>query len=182
MARESIAAEDVYISIPWKLVISEDKMEESKHARFFSKLEKDYNFDLSLRLITFLFYEKNKKEASFWKPFIDLLPASFNVPLVWEEQDLKELKGTGVYDEAMKWQEDANAKYQLFKKFLKSKAAKKMLGKTFVKTFRLEDFIWANAVLDSRTIWVDGRYRCFLPVRTTSFFYFLTQTWCCGLV
>ena len=139
-------------------------MEEAKHARLFSKLEKDYDFDLSVRLITFLFYEKNKKDASFWKPFIDLLPASFNVPLVWDEQDLSELKGTGVYDEAMKWQKDTSEKYQLFKKFLKSKAAKKMFGKSFVKTFQREDFVWAHAVLDSRTIWVNGRHRCFLPV------------------
>ena len=100
-------------------------MEEAKHARLFSKLEKDYDFDLSIRLITFLFYEKNKKDASFWKPFIDLLPASFNVPLVWDEQDLSELKGTGVYEEAVNWQKDTNAKYQLFEKFLKRRLQRK---------------------------------------------------------
>ena len=39
-----------------------------------------------------------------------------------------------------------------------------MFGKSFVKTFQREDFVWAHAVLDSRTIWVNGRHRCFLPV------------------
>ena len=164
VARENIEADDVYLSIPWKLVISEDKFAESKHARIFQKLETDHGFDTSLRLATFLFYEKQKKEASFWKPFIDLLPATFNVPLVWDEQDLKELKGTGVYADALKWNDDTNEKYKLFKKFLKTKSARKMFDKTFVKEFQREDFVWAYAVLDSRTIWIDGRYRCFTPI------------------
>lgn len=164
IAREDINEDDVYLSIPWKLVISEDKIVESEHSASFRILEDQYGFTMSLKLITFLLLEKNKGPRSFWKPYIDTLPASFNTPLFWTDEDLSELKGTGVPEDAMSWRENAKREYERFERGLKSDVGEAMFGVEYAKSFDFDEFLWANAILDSRTIWIDGRYRCFLPM------------------
>ncbi|KAI7904047.1 uncharacterized protein BX663DRAFT_432767 [Cokeromyces recurvatus] len=46
-------------------------------------------------LIVSMMYESQKKD-SFWKPYFDILPRSFSTPMFWDENDLKELKGTDI--------------------------------------------------------------------------------------
>jgi SET domain-containing protein 6 len=45
-------------------------------------------------LILVMLYEYLQGEASKWKPYIDVLPQTFDTPIFWTEAELKELKGT----------------------------------------------------------------------------------------
>jgi SET domain-containing protein 6 len=45
-------------------------------------------------LILVMLYEYLQGEASRWKPYIDVLPQTFETPLFWSESELKELEGT----------------------------------------------------------------------------------------
>ncbi|KAF1938316.1 SET domain-containing protein RMS1 [Clathrospora elynae] len=45
-------------------------------------------------LILVMLYEFLQGEASRWKPYIDVLPQSFDTPLFWSVNELKELEGT----------------------------------------------------------------------------------------
>jgi len=163
VAREDVSEGDIYLSIPWKLVISEDSMRASERSTEFKKLETDFDFDLGQRLLTFLLYEKRKKEASFWKPYIDLLPGSYNVPLVWSEDDLAELEGTGIVETVQSWKRDVKKHFEQFRVAMSgTDLGQKLLFDQ--DPVELEEFRWASVVLDSRTIWIDGRYQCFLPM------------------
>jgi SET domain-containing protein 6 len=39
-------------------------------------------------------YEYLQGDASRWKPYIDVLPTTFDTPMFWSESELKELEGT----------------------------------------------------------------------------------------
>lgn len=41
-----------------------------------------------------MLYEYLQGEASRWKPYIDILPQTFDTPIFWSEVELKELEGT----------------------------------------------------------------------------------------
>jgi SET domain-containing protein 6 len=45
-------------------------------------------------LILIMIYEYLQGDASRWKPYIDVLPTTFDTPMFWTEAELKELDGT----------------------------------------------------------------------------------------
>ena len=45
-------------------------------------------------LILVMLYEYLQGEASRWKPYIDILPQTFDTPIFWSKAELKELDGT----------------------------------------------------------------------------------------
>lgn len=47
-------------------------------------------------LILVMLYEYLQGSASKWKPYIDILPQTFDTPLFWSEAELKELEGTSL--------------------------------------------------------------------------------------
>merc|ERR1740130_450793 len=164
VAREDINQGDLYLALPWKMVISEDKIASSKAAAAFDGFKRDNELDLSLMLLSYLLHEKEKGSASFWSPYIDTLPSTFNIPLMWSQEDLAELKGTGIPEASRKWNDGVVTQFQKFQAALRTPHAAGIFSSTFIANFNFEQFFWASAILDSRTIWIDGRYRCFLPM------------------
>ncbi|KAJ4326417.1 Ribosomal lysine N-methyltransferase 4 [Neodidymelliopsis sp. IMI 364377] len=45
-------------------------------------------------LILIMVYEYLQGDASRWKPYLDVLPTTFDTPMFWSESELKELEGT----------------------------------------------------------------------------------------
>jgi SET domain-containing protein 6 len=45
-------------------------------------------------LILVMMYEHLQGDASRWKPYMDVLPRTFDTPIFWSEAELKELEGT----------------------------------------------------------------------------------------
>ena len=54
----------------------------------------------SVKLATFLCFEKFKKN-SFWKPFFDVLPATFDLPLFWTIDELLYARKTFLFEPAV---------------------------------------------------------------------------------
>jgi SET domain-containing protein 6 len=50
-------------------------------------------------LILIMLYEHLQGEASKWKPYLDILPRTFDTPIFWTEDELKELRGTCLTEE-----------------------------------------------------------------------------------
>lgn len=50
-------------------------------------------------LILVMLYEYLQGSASKWKPYLDILPQTFDTPLFWSEAELKELEGTSLTTE-----------------------------------------------------------------------------------
>lgn len=50
-------------------------------------------------LILVLIYEHLHGDASPWKPYLDILPQTFETPIFWSEVELKELEGTALTQE-----------------------------------------------------------------------------------
>jgi len=45
-------------------------------------------------LILVMMYEHLQGDASRWKPYLDVLPRTFDTPIFWSDAELKELEGT----------------------------------------------------------------------------------------
>ena len=52
-----------------------------------------------------MLFEYSQGEASRWKPYIDVLPSTFDTPIFWSENELKELEGTLLTSEKIGKQE-----------------------------------------------------------------------------
>ena len=93
------AARDVppmtaFIYIPWELTINEKNVRKrspemaelyDKHPEIF-KTHYDAEY---LRLIVFLWHEAAKGEASFWKPYLDIINTS-EMPFLWTDEEMNE--------------------------------------------------------------------------------------------
>lgn len=56
--------------------------------------EDDEPLDSWASLILVMLYEYLQGNASRWKPYIDVLPTTFDTPIFWSPDELKELEGT----------------------------------------------------------------------------------------
>ena len=54
-----------------------------------------------------MIYEHLQGEKSQWKPYLDILPTSFDTPMFWSEAELKELEGTVLTHKIGKQSSDA---------------------------------------------------------------------------
>lgn len=50
-------------------------------------------------LILIMLYEHLQGDGSLWKPYLDVLPITFDTPMFWSEAERKELKGTVLTEE-----------------------------------------------------------------------------------
>ena len=177
VAKTDIAAEELYLDIPWRVLINEDSIAASDAGAKFAALRARYKLDVSQTLLFFLLHERFRPAgagASFWKPFVDILPASFNLPYYWADAELALLDGTGVaaaVRTTRKRRQDDWAKYRaVVEDDPKADGdggdggGDSIFGAELRAAFTFELYDWAYSVLDSRTIWIDGRHRCFVPM------------------
>ena len=64
-------------------------------AKFWDEMQNYWNVRMALRIL----YEKRLGTASAWKPYIDVMPASFSTPLNWSDRELAELQFPPLVDE-----------------------------------------------------------------------------------
>ena len=95
------AARDVppmtaFLYMPWELLINEANIRKrspematlyDKHPEIFKR-----HYDAEyLALIVFLWHEKAKGEASFWKPYLDIINFT-DMPFLWNDEELNEFQ------------------------------------------------------------------------------------------
>lgn len=71
----------------------------------------------NVALAMFLLVEKMRRE-SFWRPYIDLLPASFTTVLYFTVDELAELKGSPTLEAALKQTKNIARQYAYFYKLV----------------------------------------------------------------
>lgn len=56
----------------------------------------------NVALAVFLLLERFKGEDSFWKPYLDILPADYSTVLYFDLEELKELEGSPTFEAALR--------------------------------------------------------------------------------
>lgn len=106
-------------------------------------------------LLFFLLHETFVlRERSFYWPYLHLLPTpkDLDIPILWSAADLKSrLHVSALHDAAIEYQESVQRKFHFIRNI------------TLVRDFfgddilSFENYRWATAILDSRSIWWNGR-------------------------
>lgn len=131
---------DVVISIPRKVFMS---TETAKHSSLSELCEKDQmlqrmpNVSLALHLLV----EKNSP-ASFWEPYINLLPSSYTTVLYFTPDDFKELRGSPALEDALKQFKYVARQYAYFYRKFQS-----MLLRDY---FTFDEYRWAVSTVMTR--------------------------------
>jgi hypothetical protein len=161
IARDDIAEGEVYLKVPWMSLIHEESILNTADGQMFNSLRTKYELDIFHFLMLF-FLREIELADSYWRPFLDILPNSHNTPIFWSDELLDELVGTRIPSEARKYRETARANFQ--KDYAIVSENVDFFGQVVLDKLDFDQYLWASNVLDSRTIWVNGRHRVFLPV------------------
>ncbi len=165
LATENIRGGDIYSSVPLKLIMDAGKAKNRDYgvgvllrqlaAKFPS------NRDQFHELLFFLIHERfvRQSDSQFW-PYLRLLPTSteMDIPLLWRSDSEVELRlgpsahrqGAETYRKSVEQMYDRIVKVSIIRKFFGMDDQ----GRNHVLT--LENYRWATAILDSRSIWWNG--------------------------
>jgi len=155
VANEDINSGDIYISVPSEWTISFENIEKLNQNNTFYRIMKAYALgeidNKDTILILFLIYETMiRREESEWWPYLALLPSfeelSNEIPLLFDEKKLDFLSGSDIRLLALNHRQNARQKFQ---ELFSIHAVSESLGEAFT----LENFLWAHAIIDSRSIW-----------------------------
>ena len=100
MATKDIPLDCTLFTIPRSAIINVETSELPKklpnvfEAAFEEEDEDAEPLDPWESLILIMLYEHLQADASRWKPYLDVLPTTFDTPMFWSEAELKELNGT----------------------------------------------------------------------------------------
>ncbi|XP_065320446.1 actin-histidine N-methyltransferase-like isoform X2 [Gordionus sp. m RMFG-2023] len=109
-------------------------------------LQKMQNVSLSLLLL-----EEMHKKDSFWKPYLDILPQTFNTPLYFSENDFEIAKSSlsfdFIYNHVCSISRQYVYIYRLLKKLSQNKSSQNFI---FYDHFTYEDYRWAVSCVSTR--------------------------------
>lgn len=157
LAVEDISAEEEYLGVPSEVIMSADT---GYLDPVLGKLLKDLEVKYKRRddkheLLFHLLHERLvKRETSFYWPYLRLLPvpSEQDLPATWSDEDvLSRLRPSFVLGQVRKYREDTRKIYE-------SLLSIPLIASFFppsVLTF--ENYLWATTILDSRSIWWDGK-------------------------
>lgn len=141
-----IAASSLVISVPKKLMLT---VEAAKKTPLKKLIEKDHllGYMPNVALAIFLLYEKYKPE-SFWKPYIDILPTTYNTILYFTVDELLELKGSPTLETALRQVKSIARQYAYFHKLFNT--SDDAVSQLMRKRFNYEDYCWAVSSVMTR--------------------------------
>jgi histone-lysine N-methyltransferase SETD3 len=90
----------VVLTIPRKVMMSVDTAKDSEIGRLIEKdpmLQSMNNVTLALHLLL-----EKTSPASFWEPYINTLPHTYNTVLYFSTEDFQNLKGSPAFEDALK--------------------------------------------------------------------------------
>lgn len=131
-----------FISIPRRIVMSNDTAVSASYGTILRSDQLALGMP-SLMLAMHVLLERLNPD-SFWRPYLDCLPTSFQLPLFFTMAELSQLQSSPVYYDALKLHKSTIRQYcymdSLFRK----------AGHLNVPSFTYDDFRWAIAVVMSR--------------------------------
>ncbi|XP_059178140.1 actin-histidine N-methyltransferase-like [Physella acuta] len=152
-ATRDIKENDKFLQIPRKLMLTVDSAKKSSLGSLIAEdkiLQVMPNVTLALHLLN----EKLNPE-SFWKPYIDILPSKYSLPLYWSSEHLQYLKGSPVQGDAINQYRNIARQYAYFYRLLqKNPAANNLLLKD---NFTYDNYRWAVASVMTRQNQIPGK-------------------------
>lgn len=131
---------DLVISIPRKVFMSSETAKSSSLSALIEKdpmLQRMPNVALALHLLV----EKNSP-ASFWEPYINMLPSSYTTVLYFTPDDFKELRGSPALEDALKQFKYVARQYAYFYRKFQS-----MILRDY---FTFDEYRWAVSTVMTR--------------------------------
>ena len=131
---------EVVISIPRKVFMSTETAKNSSLSALIEKdpmLQRMPNVALALHLLV----EKNSP-ASFWEPYINMLPQSYTTVLYFTPDDFKELRGSPALEDALKQFKYVARQYAYFYRKFQS-----MILRDY---FTFDEYRWAVSTVMTR--------------------------------
>ena len=158
----TIAVEDVkigrpYLGVPQSIIMdSETAYKNSSVTNLISSLIKKYNArDDFHELLLFLVYETfvSGPSSPYW-PYLFLLPklSELDIPILWPNNSLSDRLGPShILPEVVRYRRSIQKRFQSFKDI-------SVVSNYFpAGIFTWDVYLWATVVLDSRSIWWDGK-------------------------
>lgn len=157
---EDVAEEDVYLTVPKKMILDVDYVNDGRADPELRKLLADLETKFGRRddfheLLFVLLYESFVKGSdSFFWPYLRTIPSlsDLDVPLVWSEDSIRERVGPS---HLVRGQLEHRA---LVLSFFESISQISIIADFFpAGVFTETTYVWATAILDSRSIWWGGQ-------------------------
>ena len=138
--REDCASGSVVLKIPRKCMMSTDTARDSEIGRLIETdpmLKTMSNVSLAIHVLL-----EKTSPASFWEPYINSLPHTYNTVLYFTPEEFQELKGSPAYEDALKQFKYVARQYAYFyRKF----------QETILKDyFTFEEYRWAVSTVMTR--------------------------------
>ncbi|XP_057661907.1 actin-histidine N-methyltransferase [Diorhabda carinulata] len=134
------------ISVPKKLMLTVDAAKKTPLKQLIEKDDLLGNMP-NITLAVFLLYEKYKSE-SFWKPYIDILPNTYNTVLYFTVDELLELKGSPTFEKALCINKCIIRQFAYFYKLFNT--SEDSVSHIMRKRFSFEDYCWAVSSVMTR--------------------------------
>lgn len=157
---EDISEEEVYLTVPSNMILDVNYVNDGRADPELRKLLSDLEGKFGRRddfheLLFVLLYESFVKgrASSYW-PYLRTIPSmrDLDVPLVWHEDKIKSRVGPSHL-----LQGQLEHKAQVLS-FYKSISQIELIANFFpAGVFTEENYVWATAILDSRSIWWGGQ-------------------------
>ena len=157
---EDVSEEDIYLTVPKNMILDADYVNDGRADASLRKLLSDLEAKFGRRddfhelLFTLLYEAFVKGSESFFWPYLRTIPSlnDLDVPLVWSEQVINSRVGPS---HLLTGQLEHKAQVQ---SFFKSISDIDLIQDFFPEgVFTETNYVWATAILDSRSIWWGGK-------------------------
>jgi len=137
-ATKHIHAGDIIMRLPYKLLFTRYILAE--HVSVCESQTTFSGMGTNIQTAVALLFEREKGAASLWAPMIQVLPESFDTPMMWTDVDLELWKGSVLYPSVMKQRGVVKKLYERYSARCPE----------FGRRFTLESWFWAVEAVISR--------------------------------
>lgn len=156
LATTTISKHETYLGVPSAVILDAEKGFERSSPVYglLVKLQELFHSRDDFHELLFVLCHEMLvlKEKSFYWPYLVLLPTAQeqDVPIVWSEQQLSYLSVSTLATAAIDYQAEVRRKYEFIRNI-------SIVHEFFGDQLTFETYRWATAILDSRSIWWNGK-------------------------
>mmetsp|Transcript_19887 Transcript_19887/g.35483 ORF Transcript_19887/g.35483 Transcript_19887/m.35483 type:complete len:498 (-) Transcript_19887:131-1624(-) len=144
IAQTNLKKHELFIRIPRKVMMTSTQASGSGLGKLMMK-DPTFGSMPNLMLAMYVMFE-SLDPNSFYKPYLDVLPRNFSLPLFFTSEELAELRGSPSYYDALKIQKQTLRQYIMATKLLSGRS----LSDLNLPPFTYRDFRWAVGIVMSR--------------------------------
>ncbi|XP_046444883.1 actin-histidine N-methyltransferase-like [Daphnia pulex] len=145
-ATKQVSTGELLFSIPQKLMLSNETADSSTIGHFINNdpiLSQMPNVALAFHVLNELYDPK-----SFWKPYLDALPSSYDTVMYFTPDEITELKGSPAFDDALRMCRNIARQYSYFYSLLQKNVDPALSN--LRANFTYNDYRWAVSTVMTR--------------------------------